>query len=88
MTCSTLDGIKDNVPVIIFSDNGDVKAVRRAGDPGDIEITGGQAFILNAQQAATVAISGEGWTNGSDTTAAPPVREADLHSGADPPFWH
>ena len=80
----TLDGIRDNVPVIILSDNGDFKIVGRAGDPGDIEITGGQAFILNAQQAATVAISGEGWTNVSGTTAAPPVREADLHSGRTP----
>ena len=75
-----LDGIKDNVPMIILSDTGDFKTVRRAGDPGDIEVTGGQAFILRAQQAATVAISGEGWTNVSGTTAAPLARNADLHS--------
>ena len=75
-----LDGIKDNVRVIILSDNGEFKTVGRAGDPGDIEVTGGGAFILRAEQAATVTISGEGWTNVSGTTAAPLVRNADLHS--------
>ena len=55
-----LAGIADNVPVIIVSDNGELKAVGRAGDPSDIEITGGQSFILTAQQAATVTISGHG----------------------------
>ena len=80
----TLDGIQDNVPVIILTDNGDFKTVGRAGDPGDIEVTGGQAFILNAQQAATVAISGEGWTNGSDTTAAPLVGNSLLQRGITP----
>ena len=66
-----LDGIRGNVPVIILSDGGDFKSVGRAGDPGDIAITGGQGFILTAQQAATVAISGEGWSNVSTTAAAP-----------------
>ena len=80
----TLDGIKDNVPVIILSDNGEFKTVGRAGDPGDVEITGGQAFILNAQQAATVAISGEGWTNGSGITAAPLVGNALLQTDTTP----
>ena len=67
----TLDGIGGNVPVIILTDNGDFKSVGRAGDPGDIEITGGQSFIMTAQRAATVAISGEGWTNPPGTAAAP-----------------
>ena len=69
----TLDGIGGNVPVIILTDGGEFKAVGRAGDPGDIPITGGQAFILTAQRAARVDISGDGWANGSGTAAAPPV---------------
>ena len=68
-----LDGISGNVPVIILTDGGEFKLVGRAGDPGDIEITGGQAFIMTAQRAATVALSGDGWTNASGTAAAPPV---------------
>ena len=66
-----LDGIDGNVPVIILTDNEEFKSVGRVGDSGDIEITGGQAFIMNAQRAATVAISGEGWTNPPGTAAAP-----------------
>ena len=76
----TLDGIRDNVPVIIVLDNKEFKVVERAGDPGDIEITGGQAFILLAREPAMVAISGEAWTNVSGTTSAPSVGNADLHS--------
>ena len=64
-----LNGIGDNSPVIILSDGGGFQSVGRAGDPGDIEITGGQSFILTAQQPATITISGEAWTNVSD--AAP-----------------
>ena len=59
----SLDGIRGNVPTIILSDGGDFKSVGRAGDPGDITITGGQGFILTAQPAVTVTISGEGWSN-------------------------
>ena len=68
-----LEGIIDNVPAIVVTDNGEFKLVGRAGDEGDIEITGGQAFILIAHQAETVPISGDGWTNTSGTAAAPPV---------------
>ena len=69
-----LAGIADNVPVIIVSDNGEFKAVGRVGDPGDIEITGGQSFILTVQQAGTVTISGDGWDNAaSGMMAAPPI---------------
>ena len=68
-----LEGIADNVPAIVVLDNGTFKMVGRVGDPGDIEITGGQAFILIAQQAATVTIAGEAWTNVSETAAAPPI---------------
>ena len=70
-----LDGIGGNVPVIILTDNGEFKAVGRADDPGDIAITGGQAFILTAQQAAQVTIAGQGWTNVSGVAAAPLVAE-------------
>ena len=76
-----LDGIRDNVPVIIVSDNGAFKTVGRAGDPGDIPITGGQSFILIAREAATMAISGEGWTNVSGTDAAPPMASTGVEVG-------
>ena len=76
-----LEGIMDNVPVIVVLDNGEFKVVRQAGDLGDIEITGGQAFILIAQQAATVAISGEAWTNVSETAAASPVAIMGIEGG-------
>ena len=66
-----LDGIGGNVPVIILTDRGEFKAVGRVDDPGDVPIRGGQAFILTAQQPATVAISGEGWYNTSGVAAAP-----------------
>ena len=69
-----LEGIEDNVSVIYVEENGAFKAVTQADDPGDILITGGQSFILVAQNDATVAISGDGWTNISQTAAAPSVR--------------
>ena len=68
-----LDGIGGNVPVIILTDGGEFNAVGRAGDPGDIPIIGGQSFIMTAQRAATVAISGEGWYNVSEVAAGPPL---------------
>ena len=75
-----LEGIADNAAVIIVSNNGEFKAVGRVDDPGDIEITGGQSFILNAQQAGTVTISGDGWDNtASDTMAAPPILTPGFH---------
>ena len=69
----TLNGISGNVPVIILTDGGDFELFGRAGDPSDIAIAGGQSFILNAVQAATVSISGVGWSNSSGTAAAPSV---------------
>ena len=66
-----LEGIGSNIPAIIFTDNGEFKAVIPAGGPGDIPIIGGQAFMLDAQQMATIAVSGEGWYNTSETAAAP-----------------
>ena len=67
----TLEGIGGNIPAIIFTDNGEFKGVIPAGGPGDIPIIGGQAFMLDAQQAATVTVSGDGWYNTSETAAAP-----------------
>ena len=75
-----LDGIGGNVPSIILADNGEFKSVGQVDDPGDIPIVGGQSFILNAQEAATVEISGEGWYNNSAIATVPPVGNADLHS--------
>ena len=66
-----LDGIGGNTPVIILSDGGGFQSVGRVGDPGDIEITGGQSFIMTAQRAAMVDISGDAWTSNSETAAAP-----------------
>ena len=56
-------GIGGNVPTIILTENGEFKLVGRAGDPGDIPITGGQSFILNARDAATISVFGGGWHN-------------------------
>ena len=72
----TLDGIRGNVPAITVSEGGVLKGVGRAGDDGDIEVTGGQSFILTAQRAATVAISGEEWYNTSGMAATPLVGNA------------
>ena len=77
----TLQGISGNVPVIILTDGGEFKAVGRAGDPGDIAITGGQAFVMTAYQAATVDISGEAWANNPGTAAAPPIALTGIEVG-------
>ena len=76
-----LDGIGGNVPVIILTDGGEFKLVGRADDPGDIEITGGQAFIMTASREAAVDISGDGWTNVSGTAAAPPLSLTGIEVG-------
>ena len=68
-----LEGIAGNVAVIIVSDNGKFKVVARAGDAGDVEIAGGQSFILTAREAATVIIEGDGWASAGQTTVAPPI---------------
>ncbi len=65
-----LNGIAGNVFVIIVSDNG-FKVVAQPGDPGDIPVTGGGAFILTARNAATVEITGTKWSNPLGQTAAP-----------------
>ena len=53
--------------VILIDDNGEFKNVSQPGDPADIVITGGKAFILIAQQTVTVTLSGAAW--GSAPTA-------------------
>ena len=68
-----LEGIAGNVAVIIVSDNGEFKVVARAGDDGDVQVTGGQSFILTAREAATVIIEGDGWASAGQTTVAPPI---------------
>ena len=69
-----LDGIRGNVPTIILADDGNFQSVGRAGDPADIAITGGQGFLLIAQQAVTVTVSGEAWSNVSETAATPSIK--------------
>ena len=65
----TIDGIKNNVSISVL-DNGLFKLVAGAGDDGNILVTRGQSFMLIAQRAATVIISGNGWDN---TTGAAPL---------------
>ena len=68
-----LNGIRDNVIAITVSAKGEFHTVRQVSDAGDIRITGGQSFNLKAQEAATVAISGDGWYNASGTAVSPPM---------------
>ena len=75
-----LDGIDDNVPAIILTDDGEFKSVGRSDDPGNVEIIGGQSFILNAQEAATIETSGEGWYNTPAIATTPSVGNTDLRS--------
>ena len=77
----SLEGIQGNVTVIIVWDNGAFKEVARVSNDGNIPITGGQSFILTAQRAARVAISGNGWYNTSGTTAAPSVAVTGIEVG-------
>ena len=60
-----LDGLGDNALAIILTDGGEFKLVGRAGDPGDISVNGGQGFILTVQRAASVTVSGDGWSDSS-----------------------
>ena len=73
----TIEGIKDNVGAIIVFDNSEFKTVARPGDPGDVPITGGQAFILIARDSRNVEITGDGWDNVTgNAVAAAPLNEA------------
>jgi len=81
-----LDGIKDNAAAIIVSDAGEFKVVARAGDPGDIAITGGQSFIITASQDSTTEITGDAWDNVSGSvSAAPSVAISGLQVGESTP---
>ena len=73
----TLEGIRDNVPVVTVSVDGKFKEVARAGDDGNIPVTGDLSFLMDAQLAATVVISGESWGDLPRTAAAPQI----AHSG-------
>jgi hypothetical protein len=69
-----LEGIKGNAATIIVSDSGDFKVVARAGDDGDIPLTGGQSFIIVTHAAGVAEISGAPWDNSSNgAVAAPPM---------------
>ena len=60
---------------VIVLDGGAFQTVGQVGDASDIPITGGQSFILNAREAATVVFSGGPWYNFSEmiTTVPPPT---------------
>ena len=60
---------------VIVLDSGALQTVGHVGDVSDIPITGGQSFILNAREAATVVFSGDPWYNFSKmiTTVPPPT---------------
>ena len=83
----TLDGIRDdNVWIIGLDDN--IRLRVRDGKLYNLssnilyntsyKITGGQAFNLTCQEEATVAISGEKWTNEKPTSAAPSIASANV----------
>ena len=76
-----LEGLAGVVSTIIVSDERRFKTVGRAGDDGDIHVTGGDAFLLIATEAATIDISGEGWTNSPVMLAAPPMALAGVEAG-------
>ena len=76
-----LEGLGNNIAIIVVTDNGEFKAVGRADDDGDIAITGGSAFILIASEAATVPISGDGWDNtAAGAMAAPPLTRVGIQT--------
>ena len=76
-----LEGIRGNVSTVTVLNNGTFQTVGQAGDLGDILITGGQSFILNAWEETTVAISGQGWGNVSGRAAAAPVALTGIQVG-------
>ena len=68
----SLDGIKDNVSSIIVSDGGAFKVVAQPGDDGDIEITGGQSFVVAASKESVAEVIGEPWDNVSGGVVTAP----------------
>ena len=81
-----LEGIGGNVSAITVSNNGSFQTVEQAGNAGDIPITGGQSFILNARETATVAISGQGWDNVSGVAATTPMKLMGIEVGDTTPI--
>ena len=61
----TLEGLGGNALAIILTDGGEFKLVGRAGDPGDIPVTGGPGFIIIVQRTVTITISGDQWSDRS-----------------------
>ena len=76
-----LEGIRDNASTITVLNDGTFQTIEQAGDAGDIPITGGKSFILNAREAATVAISGQGWDSVPGAAAAAPVALTGIEVG-------
>ena len=68
-----LEGVRGNVSSVTVSVDGIFKVVAHAGDDGDVPITGGQSFIMDAQSAVSIAISGDGWGGFTGTGAAAPL---------------
>jgi hypothetical protein len=68
----SLEGIKGNATAIIVSTAGTFKVVAQAGDSGDIDLTGGQSFIITARAAGTAQVTGDAWDNVSGGAAAAP----------------
>ena len=67
----TLEGL--NALNVIVSDNGVFKVVSQAGDDGDIDVTGGQSFVVISVTAATAEIRGKAWDNVSAVAATAPA---------------
>ena len=58
-----LEGIIGNVSTIIVYADGEIKVVAQANDDGDIDIKGGQSFIVIVQESAQIDFEGGGWSN-------------------------
>jgi len=80
-----LEGLKDNIPSIIVSHQGNFKVVAQQEDEGDHELKGGQAFITIAQNDANVDFHGIAWSNTvEDLPPAPQVNLATNSTGQSP----
>jgi hypothetical protein len=58
-----LEGIVGNSSTIIVYAADGIKVVAQANDDGDIDIKGGQSFIVIAQESAQIDFEGGGWSN-------------------------
>ena len=58
-----LEGIVGNGSTVIVYADGGIKVVARANDDGDIDIKGGQSFIVIVQESAQIDFEGGGWSN-------------------------